>query len=79
MNITLFIEYSNSFRTSRSFLELREAHTHSSIKYFTISTVLAAVVALYKAKYEELRCVSLTITLISIMAITLSLFRFWSL
>lgn len=47
MNITLCIEYSNSFRTSRSFLELREAHTHSFIKYFTISTVLAAVVALY--------------------------------
>jgi len=79
MNILLFIDYSIATGKSRMLLGLREAINYSNRKYFAVYPVFAIPISLYKSKFEELRFLSLTITLISIMAIICSLFRVWRL
>lgn len=79
LQFKLFIDYSNSTGKSRGLFGLKEMFQYSYRKYFTILPLFAVAISLFYTKYEELRFLSLTITLVSIMAIIFSLFSVWKL
>ena len=79
LQFKLFIEYSNSTGKSRGLFGLTEAFQYSYRKYFAILPLFAIAISLFYTKYQELRFLSLTITLISILVIIFSLFSVWRL